>query len=404
MQPHPIIAPLVGTELTARHFAWLTLGASLALSMLGIYAIDIATAVDPPAGTVPLSRLAIKQAIFLLIGLGAASAVAVPHYRFVRFVAWPSMWIVLALLIFLLIPAVPSWIVRPRNGARGWINLGVTDFQPAEVAKIAYVLVLAEYLRFRKKHRTITGLIPPAAITFVPVALITLQPDLGTAMLFIPALFAMLLAAGAKIKHLTIVVIVAAMAGPAAYPLLKPHQKQRIIGMINLVKGSSEGADGINYQSLTAMRLVGAGRWIGVSDTEARAIAHYNRLPERHNDMVFAVIVARFGLIGGLAVLFLYLTWFAGTLLTAAVCRDPFGRLVAIGVAAIIAAQIFINIGMTIGLLPIIGVTLPYISYGGSSMLTVWLMTGLVFNIAQRPNQRLVRPSFEFVDERFKKN
>lgn len=392
---------LIGRDLTLRHFGWLSVLAALALSLLGIYAIDLASAPPPPAGSpLPItpSGLVLKQIIFMAVGITAAAAIVLPHYRFVRFVAWPAMWICLFLLVFILIPQVPTWLVRPRNGARAWINLGPVDFQPAEVAKIAFIMVVADYLRYRRNHRTFVGLIPVGLITLVPVALIMRQPDLGTAILFVPTVFAMLVAAGARLKHLSLVVLIAMCAAPAAYPLLKPHQKQRIIGLVHVIQDSKAGADGINFQSLTARTLTGAGGLTGNPDPKARSLVRFNRLPEAHNDMIYSVIVLRFGLLGGVAVLGLYLLWFAGALLTAAACRDPFGRLVVIGCATIIAAQMFINVGMNIGIVPIIGLTLPFVSYGGSSMLTVWLMTGLVVNIATRRPPRLARPSFEFDD------
>ena len=392
------IKVITGTDLTFRHFAWLTVLAAVALSLVGVYVIDVATSLDG-AGGARVSNLAAKQGVFLVVGLLAAIGVAFPHYRYVRMLAWPAMWVVLVLLVFLLLPFVPASLVTPRNGARAWINLGPVDFQPGEVAKIAFVLVLADYFRYRKNHRTFLGLIPPALITLIPVGLITLQPDLGTALLFIPCLFAMLVGAGAKLKHLAVIVLVGILAGPMAYPMLKPHQKQRIVGLINMVQGSPEGADDINYQSLTAVRLAGAGEINGMPDAKSRAVVHFNHLPERHNDMIFAVIVNRFGLIGGLGVLALYTLWFLGALLTAALCKDPFGRLVVIGVTVIIAAQMFINVGMNLGLLPIIGLTLPFVSYGGSSILTVWIMTGLVLSVAMRPPARLSRPTFEFGDD-----
>ncbi|HYE03542.1 MAG TPA: FtsW/RodA/SpoVE family cell cycle protein, partial [Phycisphaerales bacterium] len=142
-----------------------------------------------------------------------------------------------------------------------------------------------------------------------------------------------------------------------------------------------------------------AGGPLGQPDDRARAMVRFNSLPERHNDMVFAVIVHRFGLAGGAAVLGLYLMWFAGALITAALCREPFGRLVAVGCAAVTAAQMAINVGMNLGLLPIIGLTLPLVSYGGSSMLAAWMMTGLIFGVAMRRAPRLTRPSFEFADD-----
>lgn len=395
---------LIGSDLTFLNGAWLCVLAGLGLSLIGLYAIDLGThwTAGPPgesAAPLTLGGIVARQAIFFAVGLVAACSVALPHYRFVRLFTWPLMLLTIGLLIFLLLPFVPASLVTPRNGARAWIDLGPVDFQPAELAKIAYVLVVADYLRFRQNHRTLTGLIPPALITFVPVALITLQPDLGTALLFVPAIFAMLIAAGARLKHLSIVVLIALMAAPAAFPLLKPHQKARIVGLIKSIQDPQHGADDINYQGDTAKRLAGAGGVDGLSDAKARALIRFNRLPERHNDMILAVILNRFGLAGGLLVLILYVIWFTGAYLTAAASPDPFGRLIVVGFAAIMAAQTVINLGMTLGILPIIGLTLPFVSYGGSSMLTVWLMTGLMLGVGLRRRQRFARPAFEFDDQ-----
>ncbi|MEO0631763.1 MAG: FtsW/RodA/SpoVE family cell cycle protein, partial [Planctomycetota bacterium] len=150
------------------------------------------------------------------------------------------------------------------------------------------------------------------------------------------------------------------------------------------IRGSDEGAQDINFQSFTAQRLVGAGGVVGVNDTKARALVRSNRLPEAHNDMIFAVITLRFGLLGGAITLLLYMLWTVGALATAAVCKDPFGRVLVVGLTLFVAVQAVINIGMTVGLLPIIGVTMPFVSYGGSSMLTSWLMTGLILNVGLR--------------------
>lgn len=395
-----LVRTIIGPDVTLRHAGWLTLLAALGLSLLGVYAIDVAMFASPPEGVLPvhLADRTLKQLAFLFVGIVAAAAVALPSTRLVRFVAWPAAWVMLGFLVFLLIPFVPSEIVRPRNGARAWINFGSFDFQPAEVAKIAFVLVSAEYLRFRQNHRTIKGLLPPAIIAGVPIGLIILQPDLGTAILFVPALFAMLLAAGSRIGHLATVVLLAMLAAPMVYPILKPHQKARIVGLIRMVQDPSHGADDINYQSVTAQTLAGAGQFAGVPDARARVLVRYNRLPERHNDMILAVIMTRFGMLGAIGLFFLYALWFAGAYLTAARSQDAFGRLVVVGCSAILGAQMFINVSMTLGILPIVGVTLPFVSYGGSSMLSVWLMTGLVFNVAMRPQVRLARPAFEFDD------
>lgn len=376
--------------------AWLTLFASLGLALVGVHAIDLGATAKPVGFLAPM---ALKQAVYVGLGLVACVVMTLPRYRFLGAISWGLYAIIIASLVFLLLPFVPTWLVRPRNGARGWIDLGPFDLQPSELAKIAWTLTIAWYLRFRANHRTLRGLLPPAIITGVPVALITLEPDLGTAALFIPALFAILVAAGAKLKHLALIVTIAAMAAPAAYPLLLPHQKARIIGMILQAKGDVSADQDINMQSVTAQRLVGAGQEAGVGASRTRTLVHFNALPERENDMVFAVVANRFGFLGGLTLIGLYVAWIVGAIWTAALCREPFGRLVPVGLAAFVSVQAFINIGMNLGLLPIIGITLPFVSQGGSSEITMWVMTGLILSIAARRPHAMLRHSFEYDDD-----
>jgi rod shape determining protein RodA len=380
-------------RVTLVHAAWVCVVASIALSLLGVYAIDLG---QRPVAEGPLAPSARIQAIFAGVGFIVALAIALPHYRVIGLVSWPAMIVSIGLLIFVLIPIVPQSIVRPINGARSWIDLGPLNLQPSELAKIAFVLVLAGFLRFRRQHRTLLGLVPPAIIAFVPMALINLQPDLGSALLFVPALFAMLVAAGARLRHLTLVVLVAGMAAPAAYPMLRPHQRARIEALWQQMQGSAEGAEGINYQSIKAQMLAGSGGLAGQSDGHARQLIEFNPLPEAHNDMIFSVIATRFGFFGGALVLGLYALWMAGALLVAASCKDPMGRLIVVGLTAFIIAQVVVNVGMNIGLLPIIGITLPFVSAGGSSMIAVWIMTGLVVNVAMRKPVPPYRPAFEW--------
>jgi len=388
----------VGAVIARAGPAWITVFASLALSLIGVHAIDIGAGSEARALT-DLGALASKQLVFVGAGIIAAAAIAAPHYRLLGYASWVLFALSVLLLVFLLIPFVPTSIVRPRNGARSWIDLGPVDIQPSELVKIAWVMSLAWYLRYKKNHRTIVGLLPPAVITAVPVGLIVLQPDLGTACLFIPALFAVLVAAGAKLKHLAVIVLLAAMAAPAAYPFLMPHQKARILGLVLQYREDESADQDINMQSVTAQRLAGAGGADGAGEMLSRNLVRYNALPERHNDMVFAVVVNRFGLMGGAAILVLYLAWAVGALWTAGLCREPFGRLVPVGLTAFVAAQAVINIGMNLGLLPIIGITLPFVSHGGSSMVASWLMTGMIWSIALRRPRVTVRRSFEWDDE-----
>ncbi len=399
-RPYVLDAHAPRWRISLFHPGWICAGAALVLSLLGVYSIDVALRWGELDGEAAgLAAQATSQLVYLGLGVFAAAVVVLPHYRWLQYLAWPAMVLSIGLLIFLLIPFVPESIVRPINGARGWIDLKVFRLQPAELAKVSFVLVIAQYLRYRRTHRKFLGLVPLGVIACIPIGLITLEPDLGNALLFVPALFAMLAAAGARLRHLAIIVLLAALAAPAAYPVLKPHQKARIQAMISQVQGSREGAADINFQSFTAQTMVGAGGIAGNSGAHARVLLRFNRLPERHNDMIFSVICTRFGLLGGIAVLGLYLAWLLGALWTAALCKDPFGRLVPVGLAGFIGAQVLVNVGMNIGLMPIIGVTLPFVSYGGTSMITVWVMTGLIVSIGMRKPVPPFRPSFEYDDE-----
>ncbi len=378
---------------------WITIGASFLLTIIGIYSIDLGLNPDGSNGLSGMSSTATKQIVFMVMGMVACGVIALPHYKLVTAFAWLLFFLCLGLLVFLMIPGIPKSIVTPRNGARSWINLGFTDFQPSEVMKIAFVLAVANYMRFRSEHRRFKGLIVPGLIAAVPVALITVQPDLGTASLFVPALFAMLIAAGARLRHLLLIVVLAGLSAPAVYPMLRPHQKDRIVGIFKQFQGDTATNFDINFQASRAQMLIGAGQATGMSDDTTRAMVRYNALPERENDMIFAIVVARFGFVGGAGLLLLYVVWVCGALIVASSCREPIGRLIAVGIPAFIATQVVINVGMNIGVVPIIGITLPFLSAGGSSLITSWLMTGLIVNVALHRPKPPYRSSFEYADD-----
>lgn len=378
-----------GAATVVRNVGWICVGAAGLLSLIGLIAIDGVPRAGGP-------DYALRQLVHLGLGLSAAVIVVLPHYRWTQRVSYPLLALVVALLVFVLIPWVPEAVVRPRNGARRWINVVVTDFQPSELAKIAYVLALASYLRFRSNYRRLGGLLLPLLLTFVPMGLILIEPDLGTAMLFLPTLFAMLIAAGAKLRHITLVIVLGLVLAPAMIPLLQPHQKDRIKAMVAQVTGDTRYENDIGFQGARAMTLAGAGGLIGVGRNHSAALVTYNHLPEEHNDMVFAVIACRWGLLGAMVTWGAFLVLCAGGLLIAAQCKDPFARLVPVGIVAIFFSQMTINTGMTIGLMPITGMTLPFVSYGGSSLVSAWIMVGLLLSIAMRRQRYLAREAFDF--------
>lgn len=372
--------------------ALLTIVAAALLTLLGIAAI----ATTEPA-------LATRQAIFAGLGVIAAAAAAIPSPGRTRLAAWPLYALSIGLLLFVLIPFIPEAIVRPRNGARRWISLGITDFQPSELAKIAVVLVLAAWLRFRSHHRRLPGLIPPFLLTLVPTGLILIEPDLGTAMLFIPLLLAMLLAAGARAVHIGAIVILGVLAAPASYPVLEPHQRARVDALFAQIRGDSRYEQDIGFQGARAMTLIGAGGLEGVGKEHAAALLRFNALPEEHNDMIFAVVCTRWGAVGGMVVWGLFLLFALGGAWVAALAKEPFVRLVAVGFTTVVLSQAFINTGMTIGLLPITGMTLPFVSYGGSSLLVGWVMVGMLYGLGLRRGPFMLRKSFGIDEERIQR-
>jgi len=376
------------------HAGWFALAAAVLLTGIGIMAIGTA---EP--------YYAQTQLRWLMISIVVAGLCVVPHPRVIGHAAYPLLAIGLVLLVFLLTPGVPGFLVPVRNGARSWINLGFASLQPSEIVKIFFVLSVAWYLRYTDSYRSLLGVLLPFVGMCVPVGLILKQPDLGTALLFAPALFLMLLAAGAKLRHLgllgglaaaaVVLNVVIILALPPSMQVLRPHQQERIRSMVSQVQGDQRYIRDIGYQQYKAVTLVGAGGATGYGERSS-VIVRFNRLPEDHNDMIFAVIVNRWGFFGGIAVLGLYTLLTLSLLLIAGRSKDPFARLTCVGFAAMILTQAVINMGMTIGLLPITGIPLPFVSYGGSSLASTFVMVGLAFNFAWRRPAMLARPSFEY--------
>lgn len=355
--------------------AWLCVVAAAFLSIVGISAIGI---------TRP--ELASKQFVFLGVGLGAAALVMLVPPRTLRTLSWFLLLAAIALLVFVLLPFVPKSLVTPRNGARAWIDLGPADFQPSELAKLAFILCVAQWYALQGSPRTLRALVVPGALWALLVGLIVLEPDLGSALLFAPTVLAMTIVAGVRMRYVILAVLAAAIVAPTAYFVaLKPYQRARIDAIAAQIKGDDRYETTIGFQGWRAMRLVGAGGVLGNDAERAKALVEFNKLPEEHNDMIFAVIACRYGLVGAGAVLGAFALFALGAFSLALSSRDGFGKLVAIGVGALVFAQMTVNVGMTIGLLPITGVTLPFTSYGGSSLLSCWMLTGLLVGIGIRP-------------------
>jgi cell division protein FtsW (lipid II flippase) len=297
--------------------------------------------------------------------------------------------------------AVPG--IRKVNGAYAWIFFGPASLQPAELMKIAFVMVLARYLRFRSNYRTLTGLLPPFALALVPVALILKQPDLGTAIIFVPALLEMLFVAGARIAHLLAIFGMGFALLPVVWfsgtdvpvfrhlpALVRDYQRQRVYAMF---RSDPHTLRGKGYQQHNALIAYGSG---GISGKGIGAIPIGKSVPEGHNDMIFALVGEQFGFFGSAVVLAAYLVLFATGIEISAATREPFGKLLAVGVVALLAGQTFLNLFVAVKLMPVTGVTLPFISYGGSSLMASFMAAGLLLNIGQNRPLVMANNAFEF--------
>lgn len=384
-------------HLMRQQAGWFALLAAVGLTVIGVMAI---ATVDRGSGH------AADQARWMAISLGVMVLCVLPHPRHIARAAWPLTVGVTVVLVLLVTPGMPRSLVPVINGTRAWINLRIMNAQPSELAKIAYVLALAGYLQHRTHYRTLRGLLVPFAIMFIPIALILMQPDMGTAMLFGPALLAMLLAAGARLRHLGAIVglallavvlnVVAIYTLPDSMQILREHQRARIIATISQARGDDRYLQDVGFQQYKSVMLIGAGGMGGLGEQQAATLIEFNRLPEDHNDMIFAVIVSRWGLLGAGLVMGLYAVLLASLMRVAARNKDGFTRVAVVGFVAILFAQMVVNIGMATGLLPVIGITLPFISYGGSSLLACYAMIGLSINFAAHRPTILQRPAFEF--------
>ena len=327
-----------------------------------------------------LGVFAPRQRLWIALGLGVFLVSAVCPYQRLK---WFSYFAYLGCLGLLLL----VFVLPAKNGSHRWIPLGLMDFQPSEIMKLAMIAALARYLMHRDSFRTWTGLAVPLLLTIVPMALILKEPDLGTALVFLPVLFAMLFAAGARPRHLVTITLLGACAAPILWTQMSAEQKSRIVSVFRQrTGGDAPDDDGYHlHQSKRVLATGGVwGSWLTEAPLPNRRAYH---LPESRTDFVFCLIGERWGLVGCMLTLVLYTVLFARGLMIAAQTREPFGRLMAVGIVALLATQVLINTGMTVGLLPITGMTLPLASYGGSSLLATFVALGLLVNIEMQPTE-----------------
>ena len=349
-----------------------------------------------------------KQLVFIAIALVGFVATNVVDYRRLGAV---SYWLYGGVLLLLVYLVVSRYVLQlpfaapNRDNVHRWIvfHSSLPRIQPSEFCKLAYILALAWYLRYRSNYRSFKSLIGPFALTLLPMALILVEPDLGTTLLMMPIFFTMLFIAGARGKHLLLVVLLALLISPAMYLKMRGYQRLRISSVLlqsSWVRQKAEQSPTLanllvgdkfterRWQNTWGYHLIRSKFAIASGGLTGRGFGQgpfikYDFLSERHNDFVFSVIAHQWGFLGSLAFLGVYIVLVLCGLEIAAHNIDPFARLAAIGISAMFAVQVLVNVGMTLGIMPITGLTLPFVSYGGSSLLVNLMAVGLLNNIGR---------------------
>ena len=313
-----------------------------------------------------------RQALRFAFGLVMMLAISLVDIRFIARLAWPVYVISVALLVLVL------RMGHVGKGAQRWIDLGGLQMQPSDLAKIGLILVLASWFHRASNERVGNPLflIPPIILVLIPVGLILKEPNLGTAVITAVVGGAVFLGAGVRWWKFALVAAVGGLAAPIAYSHLHDYQRQRIITFLN----PESDPLGAGYNIIQSKIALGAGGMWGKGFLQGTQ-GHLNFLPEKQTDFIFTMLAEEFGLVGSLGVLGLLLLIVLGALMIGLRCRHQFGRLVAIGIAVNFFMYVFVNVAMVMGAIPVGGVPLPLVSYGGSALLTVMFGMGILMSV-----------------------
>lgn len=355
------------------HFHWTLLWVTLALAAIGLLNLYSA-AYDISARGVP--PLFLSQLIWFAIGLTLAFLALLVDYRILIRLAYPFYGVSVLLLVAVL------FFGKEVAGNKNWLILGPLTMQPSELAKIAFITVLARYL---SDHPAIRGygfkdLIRPLILLMVPLVLIVLGKDIGSSIFLVLTFASLLLFSGLKRTVVLVCVLVGLVGVVGVYKkVLSPHQQSRIEAFLH----PEEDPKGRGYHLLQSKIAVGSGQFFGKGYLKGM----HNKLlylPEKHTDFIFPVLAEEWGFLGSTVVLGLYLTLLIIGIQLASKAKEGFGVFLALGVTALFFWQIAINLGGVLGLMPLTGVTLPLLSYGGSSLVTILIGISLLMNISMR--------------------
>jgi rod shape determining protein RodA len=358
-----------------RHVDLVLLASAAAVSALGALMILSSTrGSDPDVWDTTYLR---RQILFLAIGIVGMVLVTLVDYRRLRDVAWLPYLVAVALLALVLSP-----VGSERRGTQAWFQLGTFQLQPAELAKVVVILAVASLLASADVPLRARWLGLALLTIAVPVGLILLQPDLGTALVFIAITMGMLLIAGARARHIVMlsavgVVLVVMVLNS---DLLEDYQRDRLTNFID-PEGQDIQGEAWNAEQALAALASGATSGKGIGEGTQTRLGF---VPEQHTDFIFTAVGEELGFVGSATVLGLLALMGVRIWRTAQIARDRLGMLICVGVLAMLVFQVFQNVGMTTGIMPITGITLPFMSYGGSSVVASWLAIGLVLNVHMR--------------------
>lgn len=355
-----------------QYFDWWMLGLIVAVSTLGM--VTLYSAVHA-GGETDQAGLFTRQLIWY--SAGAVAMILAFLFDYKNFERWAHLFYVICVAMLIAVLLIGKFV----GGAKRWLALGPFTIQPSEIVKLAVICVLAKYYA---RVSTTEGvnfreLATPLILTALPFILIVRQPDLGTAM--VVALIAASITLYVKIERRTLICLIAggSLAVPMVWLALKGYQKQRILTFLN----PDRDPLGAGYHIIQSKIAVGSGMLTGKGFLKGTQNA-LDFLPEQHTDFIFSVLAEEWGFLGTMAVLVVFMLLTTWGLRIAQRSRDPFGTILAVGVTVMIAWQVFINISMVMGLMPVVGVTLPFISYGGSSVISMMAGAGLLLNVSMR--------------------
>ena len=353
-----------------QNFDWVLLGLVVIICATGI--VNLYSAGYNRGEGTPLY---VKQLYWLAVGLGVMCVTLTYDYRHLEKLSYPIYILSILLLVAVMFGG------KMVSGSRRWLPLGPLAFQPAEIAKIAIVLALATYFNRRPRIEAmgLKDLIVPGGLVLIPVALIIKQPDLGSGILVALVAASLILFVGVRWRTLMGCGLTLVMLSPVLWHFLKDYQRQRVLTFLDPGKDPL----GAGYHILQSMIAVGSGQFWGKGFLQGTQSQLYF-LPEQHTDFVFSVFAEEWGFVGSAVLLLLFTALALWGLSVARDCKERFGHLLAVGVTALIFWQVFINLCMVTGFLPVVGIPLPLISYGGSSLITTLLGVGFLLNIRMR--------------------